>query len=126
MLVQQQRQRLMADADARIEEVERQRRSERQRLDAALEQAREEARKLEEALRADAEAQKKELQRLHEKALAAAKDQWDAQQEGWRASVAERASQEVAACEQRLRTQLMAERDEQIEVRGNLEIHHVM
>eukprot|EP00873_Tetraselmis_striata_P033440 jgi/Tetstr1/453704/TSEL_040660.t1 len=115
MQVQQLRQRLNNDADARVEEVERLRRADRQRLEAALEKAREEAMQHEGAAGAAAEKQRKELMQAHEKALAAAREEWDAQQAGWRAAVAERASREVAECEKRLRTELMEERNEQIE-----------
>lgn len=95
MQVQQLRQRLNNDADARVEEVERLRRADRQRLEAALEKAREEAMQHEGAAGAAAEKQRKELMQAHEKALAAAREEWDAQQAGWRAAVAERASREV-------------------------------
>uniref|UniRef100_A0A061RE31 5-azacytidine-induced protein 1 n=2 Tax=Tetraselmis sp. GSL018 TaxID=582737 RepID=A0A061RE31_9CHLO len=115
MQQQQQRQRLLADADARVEEVERQRRSERQRLESALEKARDEALRKEEELRSAMEAQKKELKREHDRALAEARGDWDAQQQGWRTFVAERAEKEVAECEKQLRKELAAERDKQIE-----------
>ncbi len=95
MQAQQLRQRIVGDADNRLEEVERQRRAERQRLELAAERAMEEAAQRETAARAAADERLLEAQRGHAKALAKAREEWDAQQEGWRAAVAEKASQEV-------------------------------
>lgn len=85
----------MSDADGRVEEVERLRRADRQRLEAAIEKAQDDAVAREVAVRAAAEEHRKQMQISHERAMAQAREQWDAQQEGWRAAVAERASQEV-------------------------------
>ena len=96
MQAQQQRQRLMSDADNRVEEAERQRRADRQRLEAALERSMDEAAQREAVARAAADERLSEAQRSHAKALAQAREEWDARQEGWRAAVAEKASQEVS------------------------------
>lgn len=60
--------------------------------------------------------QKEALRRGHDKALDALKQQYETQQEGWRAAMAERARRELADKEAALRDKLRRERDQEIEV----------
>ncbi len=60
--------------------------------------------------------EKEGLRRAHEKALESLREQYETGQEGWRASVAERAKRELAEKEAALKDHLTRERDAQLEV----------
>ncbi|KAA6419262.1 MAG: 5-azacytidine-induced 1 [Trebouxia sp. A1-2] len=114
--MQSQRLRMVSDSELRLEQFQAERKDEKRRYEDALDRVKQGQGEQEQQLRSELSLEKAQLRRQHERELQALRDKIADEQEGWRLAVAKRAKEELASREAALRTQLMQERDHQLQV----------
>ncbi|KAL0047405.1 hypothetical protein WJX82_002558 [Trebouxia sp. C0006] len=114
--MQSQRLRMVSDSELRLEQFQAERKDEKRRYEDALDRLKQGQGEQEQQLRSELSLEKAQVRRQHERELQALRDKMADEQEGWRLAIAKRAKEELTNREAALRTQLMQERDHQLQV----------
>ncbi|KAL0037647.1 hypothetical protein WJX77_006084 [Trebouxia sp. C0004] len=114
--MQSQRLRMVSDSELRLEQFQAERKDEKRRYEDALNRLKQGQGEQEQQLCSELSLEKAQMRRQHERELQALRDKMADEQEGWRLAIAKRAKEELASREAALRTQLIQERDHQLQV----------
>ncbi|KAK9838070.1 hypothetical protein WJX74_011122 [Apatococcus lobatus] len=113
--LQMQRMRLASDKDCAQEQVQSALAEEHKQHRAALDLREQDKAKSEEKLRQQFAEEREQLQRTCDRRLAQLREEYDSNQAGFRAAVAERAKRELATREKAMRERLITERDRELQ-----------